>query len=66
MTKPVNESLYLATKEVLLTANAPSWLADAAAKIIASDNPNETDLGRTERERETIAQSLPYVQSPTP
>lgn len=63
MTKPINESLYLATKESLLTANAPNWLAEETARIIATDDPNEADLGRTKRDREIIAQALPYVQN---
>lgn len=57
-----NESLFRATKEALLLGGANEELATNAAQIIASDNPNLPNLGRTSLDQEIINDALPNIQ----
>ncbi|MBH8561661.1 hypothetical protein I8748_05615 [Nostoc sp. CENA67] len=44
---PFNQRLYEVSLETLLTANVPKDIAEAASRVVASDDPNQPDLGRT-------------------
>ena len=56
MSSPFNESLYNASLQALTDNGVPSELAEKASQIVASDDPTKSDLGRSESDRETIAE----------
>ena len=58
--KPFDKGLYEATKAILIEVQAPLDLVEQAAKIIASDNPNLENLGRTKEDQAIIWEAFPY------
>ncbi|MBW4565924.1 MAG: hypothetical protein KME32_33555 [Mojavia pulchra JT2-VF2] len=56
-----NPGIYAAAKQALLNGGANQWLADTAANIVASDDPHQPNLGRTESDQQIIQMSLPYL-----
>ncbi|MDY6900088.1 MAG: hypothetical protein SWZ49_18720 [Cyanobacteriota bacterium] len=60
MTEP-NKDLYDASLKALSNCGVPEELAEKASEIVAKDNPNETNLGRSDSEQQTINQILPYL-----
>lgn len=46
------QNLYDESYKLLTEANAPILLADAASRIVATDNPSKPNLGRNEIDNE--------------
>ena len=51
--------------EVLLAHNVPASIANSAAKILAKDDGNKPDLGRTEEDQKIIHQAWLHLSKPT-
>ena len=51
--------------EVLLEHGVPSSLANSAAKILAKDDGNKPNLGRTEEDKKVINQAWLHLSKPT-
>lgn len=56
-----NEQLYQASVEALINYGVPNDLIGTVSAIIAKDNPELPNLGRTEQEQQAINQVLPYL-----
>lgn len=56
-----NQGLFEATKTALEKGGAGSELAEAAAIIVARDDPNETNLGRSSKDQTIIQAAHPYL-----
>jgi hypothetical protein len=48
----LNQSLYIAAYDGLKKHDVPEYLADAASRIVATDEAGKPNLGRTEIDRE--------------
>jgi len=51
--------------EVLVAHNVPATLANSAADILAKDDPNQPNLGRTEEDQKVIHQAWLHLSNPT-
>jgi hypothetical protein len=51
--------------EVLLAHNVPATLANSASKILAKDDPKQSNLGRTEEDQKIIHQAWLHLSKPT-
>jgi hypothetical protein len=51
--------------KVLLAHNVPATLANSAAEILAKDDPNQPNLGRTEEDKKVIHQAWLHLSKPT-
>lgn len=57
-----NPNLYRASLEALQAAGCPQDLAAKASKIVANDNPQQANLGRTPEETQTVNEAAKYLQ----
>jgi hypothetical protein len=51
--------------KVLLEHGVPASLANSAAEILAKDDGNKPDLGRTEEDKKVINQAWLHLSKPT-
>jgi hypothetical protein len=51
--------------EVLVAHNVPATLANSAAEILAKDDGNKPNLGRTGEDQKIIHQAWLYLSKPT-
>ena len=58
MSEPFNQSLYDASVLALTDNGVPEDLAEKASQVIASDDPKQEDLGRSDSDRETISEAM--------
>ncbi len=56
-----NESLYNASYKTLTESNVPEPLAEAVSRIVATDDPNLPNLGRSEADTKLCSQLIPYL-----
>jgi hypothetical protein len=56
-----NIGLYNTTKRAILNAGAPMDVAERAAAVIARDDSNLPNLGRTNKDQAVIWQALTYL-----
>ncbi|MGB3637479.1 MAG: hypothetical protein WBA39_07870 [Rivularia sp. (in: cyanobacteria)] len=61
MSEPFNQSLYDASVRTLTDNGVPSELAEKASQVIASDDPTQENLGRTESDQQTINGTMDYL-----
>ncbi len=59
----MNEKLYQTTKAALTQLNVPNDLADAASRIIATDDPSQPNLGRSPADTEVCMQVAQIINS---
>jgi hypothetical protein len=59
--KDSNKDLSDTYFKALSDNGVPEKLAEKASEIVAKDNPNEINLGRSQSDQETINQILPYL-----
>ncbi|PAX58370.1 hypothetical protein [Brunnivagina elsteri] len=57
----VNQEFYQVAFQVLVEESVPEYLADAAARIVASDDISDQSLGRTPIDIEICAQVAQIV-----
>ncbi|MBE9214558.1 hypothetical protein IQ247_18105 [Plectonema cf. radiosum LEGE 06105] len=55
-----NQDLYHASVKALTENGVPENVAERASKVVASDDFNLPDLGRTEEDRENIAEAMKH------
>ncbi|WP_375471002.1 hypothetical protein [uncultured Nostoc sp.] len=55
-----NQNLYNASLEALLSANVPQEIAQAASKIVASDDNNKENFGRSAQDQQVINEAMQY------
>lgn len=60
----LNQNLYDASYKALTEANVPENLADAVSKIVATDDGDLPNLGRSEADTNLCSQVLPYLSKP--
>ena len=60
MTKPFNDSLYNASYKAFTENGVPDEVADKASVVVASDDPNLPDFGRTLEDRNNIAEAMKH------
>ena len=48
--------LYEATKTAIIEAGAPESVAEKAAEVVANDDPNLENLGRTPEDQDAVQQ----------
>lgn len=58
MSEPFNQSLYDASVKALTDNGVPEELAEKASQVIASDDPTQENLGRSDSDRETINETM--------
>ncbi|AFY43650.1 hypothetical protein [Nostoc sp. PCC 7107] len=58
-----NESLYKASMEALLTANVPRAIAEAASRVVASDQADQPNLGRTKEDQQAVNTAMQHYRS---
>lgn len=51
-----NERMYQTSLDALLTASVPQAIAEAASKIVASDDASQPNLGRTAEDQAVVQQ----------
>lgn len=56
-----NERMYQTSLDVLLTANVPQDIAEAASKIVASDDASQPNLGRTAEDQAVVQQVVEHL-----
>ncbi|MEJ1930810.1 hypothetical protein WDZ92_11160 [Nostoc sp. NIES-2111] len=49
-----NQRMYETSLDVLLSASVPQDIAEAASKIVASDDATQPDLGRTAEDQVVV------------
>jgi hypothetical protein len=59
----MNESLKQAAEKALSDAGVPVNLANQCAEIIAKDDPEQPNLGRTESDQHLVNSSLPWMKA---
>lgn len=57
----INQRDYETSHNLLINADVPEPVADAVSRIVASDNPDLPNLGRTDTDNELVKQVLPYL-----
>lgn len=57
-----NPKAYETSLEALKTAGCPQELAEKVSQIVANDNPNQTNLGRTPEEIKAVHEAVKYLQ----
>lgn len=57
----INQRAYFVSHHNLTKAGVPEPIADAASRIIASDDPDLPYSGRTPTDNELVQQVLPYL-----
>lgn len=58
-----NPQLYQKSLEVLTTANCPRELAEKVSQIVANDDGDKPNLGRTPEETEAVREAVKYLQT---
>ena len=56
-----NTGLYEATKTAIIEAGAPVDIAEKAAAVIARDDTNQPNLGRSEEDQSFVWQAWHYL-----
>jgi hypothetical protein len=56
-----NIGLYNTTKRAILNAGAPLEVAEKAAKVIACDDENKPNFGRTEEDQSAVWKAWTYL-----
>jgi hypothetical protein len=51
------QDLYEESLDILLSANVPRDIAEAASKIFATDDSTQPDLGRTAQDTEVVEEA---------
>ncbi|BAY78372.1 hypothetical protein NIES25_48460 [Nostoc linckia NIES-25] len=54
------QNIYDASLDALLSASVPREIAEAASKIVASDEAGLPNFGRTEKDQETIQEAMQH------
>lgn len=62
--KPFNSGLYQATRLAMIGEGVPIDLADRAAAVIASDDTNKPNLGRSKEDQDFVWQAWHYLVKP--
>ena len=55
-----NQPLYDATVEALFKNGVPMEVAEAASKIVATDDPYQENLGRSPQDQATVNEAMTY------
>ncbi|BAY86003.1 hypothetical protein NIES267_55090 [Calothrix parasitica NIES-267] len=58
MTKEIKENVYNASYKALTENGVDEDVADKASKVVASDDFNLKDLGRTNEDRNNVAEAM--------
>lgn len=58
----MNNDIFHASLEALLEHGCPAELATEASMIVANDDPEQDNLGRSEDDQYVINEVLPYLQ----
>lgn len=56
----LNQDLYQASIKALTENGVPEDIAERASKVVASDDFNLPDLGRTDEDRQNIAEAMKH------
>lgn len=56
-----NNDLYEAALQAILAAGAPESVAENAARVVASDDPNLENFGRTDEDQEAVQHAWFYL-----
>lgn len=54
MSESFNQSLYDASVKALTDNGVPSELAEKASQVVASDDPKQENLGRSEKDQDAV------------
>lgn len=60
MSKEFKESVYNSAYKALTESGVPNEIADKASVVVASDDANLPDLGRTQEDRNNIAEAMKH------
>lgn len=60
MSELFNQPLYDATVQALFKNGVPMELAEAASKVVASDDPYQDNLGRSPQEQQVVNEAMTY------
>lgn len=60
MSKNFNQDLYQASVKALTENGVPEEVAERASKVVASDDFNSPGLGRTDEDRQDIADAMTH------
>jgi hypothetical protein len=56
----LNQQLYQVSKQVLEDGGVPPYLADAASRVIATDDPNQPELGRNAADQAIVRETMQH------
>ena len=59
----LNQSLYNASLEALQQQGVPQHLADAASRVVATDDATQANLGRNEADTEVCKRVVEIINS---
>lgn len=62
MTK-FNQDLYYASIDALVENGVPKDVAERASEVVATDDPKAPGLGRTDEDRQAIAEAMKHYWS---
>lgn len=54
MSESFNQNLYDASVKALTDNGVPEELAEKASQVVASDNPTQENLGRSEKDQDAV------------
>lgn len=57
-----NQNLYVASREALIENGVPWEKAEAASRVVAKDDGNKPNFGRTAEDQQAVADILEYLQ----
>ncbi|MBD2519700.1 hypothetical protein H6G93_33025 [Nostoc sp. FACHB-973] len=57
-----NQNLYIASREVLIERGAPWEKAEAASLVVAKDDGEKPNFGRTPQDQQAVNDILEYLQ----
>ncbi len=61
MKEPFNQNLYDASIKALTDSGVPEDLAAKASEVVASDDPKQENLGRSESDQDAVNTAMNYL-----
>jgi hypothetical protein len=58
-----NQKLYDASMEFFTQSGVPISTAERASKVVANDDPNKPDFGRTEQDQKHINDAMTWMSA---
>jgi hypothetical protein len=59
----LNQQLYQASVEALTAHGVPQDVADKASAVVAKDDPEKPNLGRTEQDQQAVKEAMIYLNA---